>query len=272
MADGSDLFKSLKGMGFNDLSNVSLYNEDKSKEREKKNTTQPAVNDSLYDKRVDCPICGKQTTVRNVKTSSVRVMSRDTDFMTYYQDPNPMSYDAWVCVQCGYAPLSSRFKAVNDKQVKLIKENISSKWNPNRKYPQVYDVDTAIEIHQLALLNTVVEMWKGSEKAYTCLKLAWLYRLKKDGENEYKFLYQAQKGFIIALEKESPPIAGLDEASLEYLIGEISRRLDNVSSALKWFGRVLSNTGAKPKIKKIARDQKDLIHDEQNKDKGKFIV
>jgi hypothetical protein len=221
------------------------------------NLTSPK--DFIFDRKVTCPVCSKSITEKAVKSSGVRVVSRDTDLMIYYQEPNPSLYDAWFCSLCGYAALSAKFNTISDKQVSLIKENICSKWQSNKVYPPVYDADTAIEIHKLALLNTVVKKGMNSEKAMVCLKLAWLYRLNKNEALEIKFLTEAKNGFLKAYEEETFPIAGMDESTLQYLLGELFRRIDDNQDALQWFSKVLTDRNAKPKIKDMARDQKDLI-------------
>jgi len=255
-----DLFGNLSGLGLDGFGSVSIYSSQEEKvEKQQKKETQANPRDFVYDRKTVCPVCSKNIAVKAVKTSGMRIISRDTDFMTYYQEPNPMFYDAWVCTQCGYAALSNKFGSISDKQVKLIKDNISAKWKFNKIYPDLYDADTAIEMHQLALLNTVIKAGRDSEKAMTCLKLAWLYRLKKDAENENKFIFQALQGFTKAFEKEPLPIAGMDGSSLQYLIGELYRRLGDNSNALLWFSRVISDRNTKPKIKDMARDQKDII-------------
>jgi uncharacterized protein (DUF2225 family) len=121
-------------------------------------------------------------------------------------------------------------------------------------------VDNAIETHQMALLNAVTIQAKDSDKAMICLKLSWLYRIKNDEQREKKFQQHAQLGFTKALESERFPVFGLDETSLEYLIGEIYRRLGDNSNALLWFSKVLSSREAKSKIKDMARNQKDAIN------------
>jgi len=213
----------------------------------------------LYDRKVNCPVCENDINIRAVKTSGIRVLSRDTDFMVYYKDPNPLLYDSWLCVNCGYAAPSSRFNKLTGKQIKLIKENITSKWKSNKTYPPVYDENVAIELHKLALLNTMAKMGKDSEKASICLKIAWLYRLKNDSQNENKFITQAVQLYSSAYEKETFPLNGLDEPSVEYLLGELYRRLNDNSSALKWLSKVVTGRVAKEKIKDMARTQKDII-------------
>lgn len=266
--DGN-LFDSLSSLGFDDLKNIDLYSTAEKDTAEKPRVVKkssPA--DFVFERKVECPLCYKQISVPSVKTSGIRVLSRDSDFMIHYGEPNPLFYDAWVCTNCGYAALSSRFSIISENQKKLIKENITARWNSSRTYPTIHTVDTAIEKHQLALLNTVVKHGKHSEKAMTCLKLAWLYRHKEDLNNEIKFIEQANLGFISALEKESAPIAGLDEPSVEYLIGELYRRLGDDSNALLWLSRVITSRLAKPRIKEMARDQKSIISEKLKKQKS----
>ncbi|MBZ4647615.1 MAG: uncharacterized protein PWR27_2427 [Petroclostridium sp.] len=260
----SELFEGLKSLGFDNLDDISIYKKEDEKTEQKK-AMDKNEEDYLFDRKIQCPVCGSNISVRAVRSSSVRILSRDSDFMVYYKGPNPMLYDAWVCIQCGYAAISSQFHSVSVQQIKAIREKICSKWKP-KNYGPVYDVDVAIERYKLVLLNAIVKNAKTSERALICLKLGWLNRLKKDLENEKKFLYQALQGFIDAFEKERFPIAGMDEASLTYLIGELYRRLDDNSNALLWYSRVLCNRTAKNKIKDMAREQKHLISEEKKKE------
>lgn len=260
-----NLFDNLSGLGFGDLRSIQLYANNEEPEKKPAGTIrQHTPEDFIFERKVECPVCYKQIGVPCVKTSSIRVLEKDSDFMVHYADPNPSYYDAWVCTYCGYTALSSRFTVLTEKQKKLIRDNITAMWNPDKTYPLLHTVDLAIEKHQLALLNAVVKQGKDSEKAIICLKTAWLYRLKKELIDERKFLDQARQGFIKAVEKESPPIAGLDEPSLEYLIGELYRRLGDSSNALLWFSRVIMNRLTKPRVKELARNQKDLIREQQS--------
>lgn len=257
---GNDLFDSLKGMGLTDLDDIELYkDEEKKKEAAAESAPKTSPQDFIFDRKVKCPVCSKDITVKAVKSAGIRVVSRDTDLMTYYQEPDPSFYDAWFCSSCGYAAMSAKFSTISDTQAELVRKNISSKWQFNKVYPPVYDVDTAIEIHKLALLNTIVKMGRNSEKAMICLKLGWLFRLNKNQAEEIKFLTEAKNGFLRAYESESFPISGMDKPTLEYLIGELFRRVGDNENALQWLSKVLVDRTAKQKIKDIAREQKDLI-------------
>jgi uncharacterized protein len=261
-----NLFDNLKDLGFENLEKISLYvNREATVQNTVKLVNNSTPADFLYDRKVICPVCNKDIKIKSVKTSGIRIISRDTDFMTLYGEPNPIFYDAWMCVSCGYTALSSRFNTINSKQITQVKQGITSKWKFNKIYSPVYTVENAIEMHQMALLNAVTIQAKDSEKAMICLKLSWLYRIKKDEQNEKKFQYHAQLGFVKALEYERFPIFGLDETSLEYLVGELYRRLGDNSNALLWFSRVLGSRQAKSRIKDMARNQKEAIHNLQAK-------
>lgn len=257
-----NLFGNLSSLGLDGLDGIPLYLKE---EEQKGNVKQDAGKktstiDPMFDRKIQCPVCGKPSTVRAIRSSCIRVLSRDTDFMTCYGEPNPMLYDTWFCKYCGYAAPSSKFNTLLERQKMLIKEKISSKWKIHKEYPPQYTEDIAIEINQLALLNTVIKMGKDSEKAMICMKIAWLNRLKKDTDNEKRFLHNACEGFQLAYQHEVFPIAGMDEATLGYLIGELSRRLGDTQKALQWFGRVLVDRNAKQRIKDMARDQKDIMN------------
>lgn len=257
------LHKKSSDLNPDNVSSVSISSKKKDTLEKKNETSKKNPKDFLYDKKIKCPVCGKESYVKAVKSSSVRVISRDTDFMIYYHDPNPMFYDVWLCIHCGYAALSNRFSEISGKQIKLIQENISARWQSNRNYPSLYTVDIAIEMYRIALYNVIVKEGKSSEKAAICLRLAWLYRLKKEEENEIKFLNHTREELVKAYESEDFPIMGLDESGVQYLIGEMYRRIGDNSNALVWFSKVLMNRNAKPKIKEMARDQKDLIQKER---------
>lgn len=255
-----DLFDNIKDLGFDNLAGVSIYvNNEVNKQSNIKVVKEFNPAEMLYDKKIECPVCNKEITVRTVKSRGVHLLSQDTDFMPIYSEPNPLLYDIWMCTCCGYTALPSRFNTIGYRNIALVKEKITARWKFNKTYPTVYTPEIAIEMYQMALLNALIIQAKDSEKAIICLKLSWLYRLINDKENEKKFQLQVQQGFIKALENEYFPVFGMDETCIEYLIGEIYRRLGDNTNALLWYGRVISSRQAKPKIKDLARDQKDVI-------------
>ncbi|SKA85201.1 hypothetical protein SAMN05443428_106129 [Caloramator quimbayensis] len=252
------IFSGLENLGFNDLKDVEIYKSDNISEDAPTEKKEIKIQEYLYDKSYACPVCGNNFKEKTVKIGKARLISKDTDLMPKYENINPLFYDVVICPRCGYSALIRYFDKIKQDQADLIRLKISSKFKA-KIYPDIYDLDTAIERYKLALLNSVVKNAKNSEKAYICLKTAWLYRLKDSKEDEKKFLEQAFIGFKEAYEKEAFPICGMDKFTLMYLLGELSRRLGDNPEALLWFSKVIVSTNVSPRLKELARDQKDLI-------------
>ncbi|SEF51745.1 hypothetical protein SAMN05660865_00413 [Caloramator fervidus] len=257
-----DIFSGLEELGFNNV-DIDLYKNEKTEENKKDEENKNDPLKLLYDKTIDCPVCNTQFKTKTVKVGKARLISQDTDFMPIYENINPLFYDVIICPKCGYAAMVSYFNKIRQFQIELILNNITPKFKP-KKYPDVYDVDIAIERYKFSLLNCAIKNAKSSEKAFNCLKIAWMYRLKKDTENELKFLELAYIGFKEALEKEPFPVCNMDQYTLMYLIGELARRIGKKDEALIWFGQVIIAKNARTKIKELAREQKDLIKSSVN--------
>ena len=126
----------------------------------------------------------------------------------------------------------------------------------------------------MALLNTVVKSGKNSERAYTCLKLAWLCRGKREllmqGEHtkeeltdlaseEKELLVNAFEGFEVAFGKEDFPMCGMDQYTMMYLLAEMARRIGRVDEAKRYVSKVLVARDAQQRIKDKAFDLKEKL-------------
>jgi len=256
------IFSDLQSLGFDNLNDINIYKKDNNTsivEDKKKEVNKLS---HIYEKEVSCPVCNNVFKAKAVKTSSYRLASKDSDLFMRFSLINPYFYDVWICDNCGYASLKNDFGRLSDLQVNAVITKVKSKWK-GREYPEEYNEDIAIERYKLALLNYIVIGAKSSKKAMTCLKIAWMYRLKTDTENENIFLSESLKGFEDAYLNEDLPIYGMDKFTLIYLIGELNRRLAQDDKALKWFGDVITSKGSSVKLKDLARGQRDLIKEKQ---------
>jgi len=222
-------------------------------------TNAELIEKSLFLKTFKCPICFKDSKIPAVRSSSIRFLKTDTDFMPVYKEPNPLLYYVEFCRFCGFAAIPASIKNFTAVQKQRIREQISSTWKFDKIYATHYDPKTAIEIHKLALYNAVVSEQKESIKAIISLHIGWLYRIAGDEANEFIFLKTAREGFERAYTNESGSVGGLDKCSQQYLIGELLRRTGDPLGALDWYKLVLLDRGAKQKIKDMARNQKDAI-------------
>jgi uncharacterized protein (DUF2225 family) len=213
----------------------------------------------LYNKTIKCPVCTEKLDVTKVRSSAIKVLSRDTDLCVYYEGINPLFYDVFVCEHCGYAAQAEKFETISAADAKIILENIQPKWN-KRSFSGDRNIDQAIEAFKLALLNMQVRKAKIIELAKICIRLAWMYRLKKDDVNEKKYLQFALKSYKGAFENERFPIDKLDESTCIYIIAELLRRLEDYEESIKWFSKLVSSPDARRNIKLIdsAREQYQL--------------
>ena len=76
----------------------------------------------IYPKQFKCPICGNLFISPMVKSTSISVDKRDTDFCTYYKGINPLFYDVVVCNACGYGAKISSFDNISSKDIESIKK------------------------------------------------------------------------------------------------------------------------------------------------------
>lgn len=217
---------------------------------------------SIYDKKITCPVCGGEFTSKVVKSSSIRIESKDSDFFIRYLGANPYFFDVWVCEDCGYAAMKSDFPNIKSFEKDIIKNEISSKWKP-RSFEEINDPNEAIDKYKLALITAVTLKKKNSTIAFLLLKIAWMYRILENEANEQVFLKEAVECFVAAYSKEDFPIYGLTRDSLTYLIGDIYRRVNRDEDALTWYSRSITTIGAAQRIKELARNGRDLIKEKE---------
>lgn len=218
------------------------------------------MNEHLYEKEMKCPICSKSFKVTKVKAKGCKVASRDTDFCVYYEGLNPLFYDVWICENCGYAAQAEKFEGITGNDSRKIASTITPRWN-KRSFNGERTVEQAIETFKLALINLQVRGAKSSEFAKVCVRIAWLYRAKKEEEKELEFLRYALKHYTDTYEKERFPVDKLDEFTCMYMIAELHRRVGNNEESIKWFSRLISSPDARKNgnLIEMARDQFQLV-------------
>lgn len=268
----------LGNLGLGNLQKMDVYEEkkeqaeDKAEKKEEKKFQESSV---LLDKSEVCPVCEAKFKTKIVRSGRFKMIGQDTDLRPKYQPLDILKYDAVVCPNCGYAALNRFFKFMMPSYAKAIQENITSNWKGMEQTGDFYTYDDAITQHKLALANTIVKGAKDSEKAYTCLKLAWLFRgkyesLEPGSENyeaqvkeakaqERELLENAYAGFVNAYSTEDFPMCGMDELTVTYLLAELARRIGKLEEASRFVSTVLTNRNASDRIKERARDVKEMI-------------
>ncbi len=279
----SNLLSGLEALGLGGVSDMDVYEDTETKsQKEKKEAAGAEVQekneiDYLFEKTHTCPVCDEEFKCSAVRTGKAKLIGTDTDLRPRYQGVDPLKYDAIVCPRCGYAGVNRFFTVITTPQAKLVMDQIGKKFNAKLKLDGVFSYDDAILFHRLALASAVVKRSKLSERAYTCLKIAWLLRAKQEEETtpekektelykqELEFLKSAYEGFSEAMSKENYPICGMDENTMYCMLADVGRRIGHYEEAGRMISKVIVSRTAPDRIKNKARDIKDLIVEDMTK-------
>lgn len=236
-----------------------------------------AVNEELsliFDKKYSCPICNQEFSAKQVKTGKARFLGTDQDLRPRYSGIDTIKYDVLLCPHCGYGAVSREFNNVTAKQRQNIAEQIGSRFQGMVMEEGIYTYDAALHRYKMALLTAMTKPAKLSECSYLCLKLAWLYRgayeelessggdaahieKYKKGEEQYK--KEAYAGFTDALQKEYPPICGMDETTVNYLMSVLAYECDACDDAQRYAYMVIGSRSASSKVKEKERELMEKI-------------
>ena len=263
----------------------SLFEEEESHERKsaqasaQKVVEPPKETDYLLLKSVRCPICDGTFRTPVIKTGKARRKDPDLDLRPRFEGIDTNKYDIASCPKCGFTAMHRYFGHLAPVQIKLIREGVVAKFKtpPAKAITEleVISYDTAIDLYKIALYTSVVKTGKNSEKAYTCLKIAWLLRGKIEElsvdkeknkaaievcEKDYATFYQqAFDGFVKAMASESYPMAGMDQSTTDLLIAAMAYNLGQYEYAARFVSQLIVSHTAPSNVKNRAHDLKEKI-------------
>lgn len=237
--------------------------------------------DFIYDKTYKCPVCEKDFTNKTVRSSRLRTERVDYDLRPVHSIIDQVKYDIIACPKCGYAALSRYHGTHSNKQLAMIREIISSRIQLPEWSEHICTYEEARIRYQLAIANAVAGKAKASEKAYLCLKSAWLIRGETESlrgtadgtttritanENEEKgLLKQALQGFIKARESEHFPIAGMDEKTLDYMLAALYYSQDMLRECARFVGMILVNPYISSTMRQKTQFLKNMLDEKKKK-------
>lgn len=268
------IFSGLKNLGLGDLEGSDLFAAEEKPEQAAAEPAQPEEKDFIYDKSFTCPVCDSTFTSRVMKTGKAKLVSMDLDLRPRYVGIDATKYDVELCPQCKFAALTRYFTAMSASQIHLIKEQITPKVKLQPHKEDYYTYEEAIERYKIALVCAMVKKAKNSEKAYICLKSAWLlrgYREELESKRqllpqqrddlmtqEREYLQNAFKGFVEAQKSERYPMCGMDEYTMDYLTAALAYEVGELDTSSQYVSRILASA-ANNRVKEKARDLKDSI-------------
>ncbi len=275
------IFSGLEKFGLKSAESMQLF-EDEQKESEKKGDEKPEEQkippeeEFLLAKTVRCKVCDQVFKTKVVKNGRVKRLEPDQDLRPRFQYIDTLKYDVTSCPNCGYTAMNRYFDQILPAQVRLIREQISSQFQgSNVPEGATFTYDEAIDRYKLSLMNTVVKKGKDSEKAYTCLKIAWLMRgkaetmsrnatenkaaLEECKKEEDAFYHEAFDGFCKAITKEDYPMCGMEQSTLDYILAYMAFHFEQYEIASKFLASVLTSASASRRMKDLGLQLKEDI-------------
>lgn len=283
-----NLFSGLEKFGLNPTESMNLF-EEENKEAAPKADAEgkaeekiPSEEEFILEKSVRCKICDNVFKTKMIKNGRVKRLEPDRDLRPRFQYIDTLKYDITSCPVCGYTAMNRYYDQLTSVQSKLIREQISVQFHKSEEPDtQVYSYDAAIDRYKLSLVNTIVKKGKDSEKAYTCLKMAWLLRGKGEAmpestpeekqlkeackKEEEAFYQQAFEGFMKATSKEMYPMCGMEQSTVDYLISYMAYHFGKYEIASKYLAGVLTSVATSRRMKDMALELKEEILKELRK-------
>ena len=279
----SGILSGLEKFGLGSLGSIEIYKEKESKTKEEDiggAAVEVSEESILFDKTYNCPCCASSFKAKALRVGRNTLVRLESDLRPIYKYADATKYDAIVCTKCGYAGLIKNFDSIGDRYIKEVREKISTKFKGIDENKTTYSYEEAIERTQLALLSTVIKCGRNSEKAYICLKLAWLTRGMKETldkeasdynmkyekleKEEMNYLKNAYDGFSDAYMNEKFPICGMDENTLCIIMADTGRKLGKKHDALRYLETVIMSKNATDRMKDMARDIRENCKEPEN--------
>lgn len=277
-----NLLSGMEKFGFSMDGELNILADDKPKKESEapKKVAPPVVKqekDFIIDKKVRCPVCDKEFLIKAVLNTKLRRLEADFDLRPNYEHVDKCKYDVVSCPNCGYSALDTTFAKIDTARVKLIRAEFCSSFKPQtgEVLPETYSYEYSIEKFKLALICTMKKRAKMSEKAYVCLKIAWLRRAqlkeleqKKDADpkviemvqKEYDGFYlQAYEGFMKAVSQETPPYCGMASEAVEFMLANMSVYYKKYDTAMKIISKLIQSASTSRKLKDKCIELKDKI-------------
>ena len=283
-----NFFAGLEKFGFSGKEDLDITKDERKVARtagdEKKAVVELEEKDLILEKTIECPVCHRNFVTKQVKTGKAKRLEPDFDLRPNYKGIDTLKYDVTACPYCGYSALNRYFEHLSPTQIKLVREQVGAKYKPVKQPDtETYSYEQAIDRFKLALISSMAKRAKLSEKSYICLKTAWLLRAqlkdfpaeteeqkqkKKEKQQEFVGFYQqAYEGFIKATSQEMPPYCGMDSATVEFMLANVSMSMKRYDIASKLVGNLLTSAGTPARIKDKCHDLKEQILVEMKKQK-----
>lgn len=220
----------------------------------------------IFDKKCECRMCKKTFTTKKLRSRFIKVTNYDTDFCPIYasDEINPILYHVNVCPHCGFSSTDDFTPYFPPGAADEIQLKVCSQWVPH-DFGQKRKVTDAIKTFKLAIYCSLLKKEKYIVVAGTYMRLAWLYRLLENTDQEKRFMKLAMDAYLHSYMEDDFEGTQVSEVRILYLIGELARRTHQTEQAVKYFSKVIEqqNRTVESGIIDMAKERWYDIREEQ---------
>ncbi|KUP05370.1 hypothetical protein Q73_12075 [Bacillus coahuilensis m2-6] len=209
-----------------------------------------------YEQSTTCPLCQETFQTTKIRTRFVHFSGRDEDFCPRYTvlEYNPLLYHIHHCPTCHFSfseETSSYFFPTSTTKIQELMNN------QNKDYCSTRTYDQAIDLFHLAIECGKIKRETDLVIGGYYLRLAWIYRLLNQPEQERVVLLKTIQHYCAAYQKGENKSTKMTDVRLLYVIGEIYRRLEMYKEAVQYFSKVVEKKRETKDVKlvEMARDQ-----------------
>ncbi|HYE81565.1 MAG TPA: DUF2225 domain-containing protein [Clostridia bacterium] len=210
-----------------------------------------------YEKKVSCPICGKEFELLSISQSKLRLKAVDADFRHNYEEFEPLWYEIWVCPGCYFAGHAYEYDKPQEHLHKVFAEKTKTvKDKLNFKFSQPRTLDEVFTAYYLALHSAKACNADPLKSAKLWLQLSWLYKDLDDEEMYNSAAALAFDRYYDALYGSSQSKMSVEQDQQCCLIlGELYLRKNNKQEAIRHYHSAIRRSGGSSAYNKQAQDR-----------------
>lgn len=215
----------------------------------------PSDANFIFDKEIDCPVCGKKFTTIMVRSSKMKLKSVENDFRQIFDGFNPLWYMVWVCPHCYYANLNFEFKQADLNTRKWVTTQTEKIGATGFKYSTPRKLDEVFMAFYLTLNCLQNAKPDPSKIAKVWLRLSWLYFDANDTEM-YKYASQKALEYFSETYYNARRDSSVEQDQrLTLLLAELNLRTGQPGEALKHYRNAIVRKGGSPVLNRQAEDK-----------------
>ena len=203
------------------------------------------INDKLYEKSYNCPLCKKTFKALQVKMSKLVVAQTDPDMRVRYKDVEPLYFDVVTCPHCLYSALNDIFDSPDKLKPELLNDLEAMK--PEAPITHGIGIDTfsVFAGYYLALFCAPRCFLKHSlVTAKLLLKLSRIYQDCSDEFMEMGTTKQSLDAYMGFYQNENTDMK--QEQQLCIIIAELCFKLNDLKTAKNFFFKAKTNRYGTP--------------------------